>query len=90
MEGKRTRIDIIEDMLSSIINKGGRIKPTHMMYKSNMSHIQMKSYLDDLVQKELVRKVKEGNYDYVIITDKGCEFVQKLKQMREFEKAFGL
>lgn len=56
MEGKRTRIDIIEDMLSSIINKGGRIKPTHMMYKSNMSHIQMKSYLDDLVQKELVRK----------------------------------
>ena len=90
MEGKRTRIDIIEDMLSSIINKGGRIKPTHMMYKSNMSHIQMKSYLDDLVQKELVRKVKEGNYDYVIITDKGCEFVQKLKQMREFEKVFGL
>ena len=90
MEGKRTRIDIIEDMLSSIINKGGRIKPTHMMYKSNMSHVQMKSYLDDLVQKELVRKVKEGNYDYVIITDKGCEFVQKLKQMREFEKAFGL
>lgn len=90
MEGKRTRIDIIEDMLSSIINKGGRIKPTHMMYKSNMSHKQMKSYLDDLVQKELVKKVKDGNYDYVIITDKGHEFVQKLKQMREFEKAFGL
>lgn len=90
MEGKRTKIDIIEDMLSSIINKGGRIKPTHMMYKSNMSHKQMKSYLDDLVQKELVRKVKDGNYDYVIITDKGHEFVQKLKQMREFEKAFGL
>ena len=90
MEGKRTKIDIIEDMLSSIINKGGRIKPTHLMYKSNMSHSQMKSYLDDLVQKELVRKVKEGNYDYVIITDKGHEFVQKLKQMREFEKAFGL
>lgn len=90
MEGKRTRIDIIEDMLSSIINKGGRIKPTHMMYKSNMSHGQMKSYLDDLVQKELVRKVKESHYDYIIITDKGYEFVQKLKQMREFEKVFGL
>ena len=90
MEGKRTRIDIIEDMLSSIINKGGRIKPTHMMYKSNMSHSQMKSYLDDLVQKELVRKIKDGNYEYVIITNKGCEFVQKLKQMREFEKVFGL
>ena len=90
MEGKRTRVDIIEDMLSSILSKGGRIKPTHLMYKSNMSHVQMKVYLDDLVQKELVKKVKEGHYDYVIITDKGNEFVQKLKQMREFEKAFGL
>ena len=90
MEGKRTRIDIIEDMLSSIINKGGRIKPTHMMYKSNMSHGQMKSYLDDLVQKELVRKVKESHYDYIIITEKGYKFVQKLREMREFEKAFGL
>lgn len=90
MEGKRTRIDIIEDMLSSIINKGGRIKPTHLMYKSNMSHGQMKAYLDDLVRKELVKKVEEGHYDYVIITDKGHEFVQKLKDMREFEKAFGL
>ena len=90
MEGKRTRVDIIEDMLSSIISKGGRIKPTHLMYKSNMSHGQMKTYLDDLVQKELVKKVKERHYDYVIITDKGHEFVQKLKQMREFERAFGL
>ena len=90
MEGKRTRIDIIEDMLSSIINKGGRIKPTHMMYKSNMSHSQIKSYLNDLVQKELVRKVKDGNYDYIIITDEGYKFVEKLKQMREFEKVFGL
>ena len=90
MEGKRTKVDIIEDMLSSIISKGGRIKPTHLMYKSNMSHAQMKIYLDDLVQKELVKKVKERHYDYVIITDKGHEFVQKLKQIREFEKAFGL
>ena len=68
MEGKRTRVDIVEDMLSSIISKGGRIKPTHLMYKSNMSHGQMKTYLDNLVQKELVKKVKEGHYDYVIIT----------------------
>ena len=90
MEGKRTRVDIIGDMLSSIVTKGGQIKPTRLMYKSNMSHGQMKLYLDDLVSKELVKKVKKGNYDYVIITDKGHEFMQKLKEMREFERAFGL
>ena len=90
MEGKRTRVDIIGDMLSSIVGKGGQIKPTHLMYKSNMSHGQMKTYIDDLVQKDLIKKVKKNNYDYVIITDKGNEFLQKLREMREFEKAFGL
>jgi predicted transcriptional regulator len=90
MGGKRTRSDIIGDMLSSIINKGGQIKPTHLMYKSNMSHGQMKVYLDDLIGKELVKKVKKGNHDYVIITDKGHEFIQKLREIKEFEKAFGL
>ncbi|MBI2101233.1 hypothetical protein HYT53_01355 [Candidatus Woesearchaeota archaeon] len=90
MEGKRTRVDIIGDMLSSIAGKGGQIKPTHLMYKSNMSHGQMKTYIDDLVQKDLIKKVKKNNYDYVIITDKGHEFLQKLREMREFEKAFGL
>ena len=90
MEGKRTRVDIIGDMLSSIVSKGGQIKPTHLMYRSNMSHGQMKTYIDDLVQKDLIKKVKKNNYDYVIITDKGHEFLQKLMEMKEFEKAFGL
>ena len=87
---KRTRMDIIGDMLSSIIEKGGKIKPTHLMYKSNMAHGQMGGYLDELVEKSLVKKMKLNNYDYIIITDKGSEFLQKLKQMRDFEKAFGM
>jgi len=87
---KRTKIDIIGDMLSSIIDKGGKIKPTHLMYKSNMAHKQMGTYLDELVEKELVQKIKVSNFDYIILTDKGTEFLNKLKQMRDFEKAFGL
>ena len=90
MEEKRTKIDIIGDMLSSIISKGGQIKPTHLMYKSNMSHGQMKLYLDNLIQRDFIKKVKKDNYDYIIITDKGHEFIQKLREMKEFERAFGL
>ncbi|MEK6983128.1 MAG: winged helix-turn-helix domain-containing protein [Nanoarchaeota archaeon] len=90
MAGKRTRIDIIGDMLASILDKGGKIKPTHLMYKSNLAHSQMVGYLNELVEKSLIRKVKKDKNEYIIITDKGCELVQKLREIKEFEHAFGL
>jgi len=90
MAGKRTRIDIIGDMLASILDKGGKIKPTHLMYKSNLAHGQMVSYLNELVEKNFIKKVKKESNEYIVITDKGCELVQKLREMKEFEKAFGL
>ncbi len=77
-------------MLTSIQTKGGEIKPTHLMYKSNLSHTQMKSYLEELVDKSLVRKIRKKNYEYIIITDKGNDFVQKMREMKEFERTFGL
>jgi len=90
MPRKRGRLDIITDMLATLQNSGGEIKPTHLMYKSNLSHVQMSSYLEELLDKELIQKVKKKNNDYIIMTDKGFEFFEKLKQMREFEKTFGL
>ncbi len=90
MERKRSRIDIIADMLLSIQNKGGKIKPTHLMYKSNMSHSQMKSYLEELIGKNFVSKVNTNNYEYLMLTDAGSKFLERLKEMKEFEKTFGL
>jgi predicted transcriptional regulator len=60
------------------------------MYKSNLSHTQMQSYLEELLEKSFVAKIKKGPYDYIAITDKGHDFVNKLREMREFAKAFGL
>ena len=90
MPRKRSRLDIITDMLAALQNHGGKIKPTHLMYKSNLAHTQMKSYLEEMLEKELIKKVKKKNNDYIIMTDKGFGFFEKLKQMKEFEKTFGL
>lgn len=89
MSKKRSKLDIISDMLTSISDKGGEIKPTHLMYKSNLAHNQMKSYLEELLEKEMIKKVTRKNYDYIIITDKGFSFLHKLREMKEFEKTFG-
>ena len=87
---RRSRTNIISDMLDSIQAKGGRIRQTHLMYKANLSHNQLKLYLDDLIKSSLVKQVKNKNCSYLLITDKGCEFLEKFRQMQEFEKAFGL
>lgn len=78
-------------MLVAIQNKGGRIKPTHLMYKANLSHVQMNSYLEDLIGKGFVEKVEEksGN-NYLILNDKGHKFIQRLREMKAFEESFGL
>ncbi len=90
MAKKRSRLDIIADMLSSIQDKGGEIKPTHLMYKSNLSHEQMKTYLDELVRKELIGKIRKDSYEYIIITERGNHFLEKIREMREFEDTFGI
>lgn len=96
MSARRSRLELIFDILIAIQNRGGRIKPTHLMYKSNLSHKLLNNYLDELVQKELVVvdeeviKKKKAPVKTVVITEKGLGFLAEFRRMREFTDAFGL
>ena len=96
MAARRSRLELVFDILLAIQNKGGRIKPTHLMYKSNLSHKLLNGYLEELLQKELVIleeeqvKKKKRPMKVVRITDKGLSFLAEFRRMREFTDAFGL
>ncbi|HZX45492.1 MAG TPA: winged helix-turn-helix domain-containing protein [Candidatus Nanoarchaeia archaeon] len=90
MSIRRTKIEIIHDILNSIQKKGGRIKPTHLLYKSNLSYKKMLEYLEELKGKGMVQEEEEEGKRMYLITDKGAEYIQEYKKIKEFSDSFGL
>jgi predicted transcriptional regulator len=83
-------MEIMHDILKTIQDKGGEIKKTHLMYKANLSHNQMKLYLDDLISKGLIDNISADPKSPICITKKGRNFSVKYSQIKEFEETFGL
>jgi predicted transcriptional regulator len=90
MSEKRDRMQIIHDILTSIQRKNGRIKPTHLLYKSNLSYQRMNLYLEELIEKGLVAKDFDDESKFYILTEKGYIFLAEYQRMSEFTKSFGL
>ncbi len=86
---RRDKITIIYEMLDSIINKGGIIKPTHLLYKSNLSYKRMLPLVEELQEKGMIIQETDGNRKKYIITDKGRQFVADYKKMKGFLDSFG-
>ncbi len=90
MAEKRNKIKIIHDILLAIQQKGGKIKPTHLLYKSNLSYQRMNEYIKELKQKEFVDELDEKEKKFFIITEKGDMFLQEYNKIINFTESFGL
>lgn len=90
MKEKRGRLEIIHDILLSIQKKNGRIKPTHLLYKSNLSYQRMNLYLEELMGKGLVEKDFDDKNKFYVLTDRGYKFLAEFQRIREFSESFGI
>lgn len=87
---RRDGYDIVADMLVAIRDSGGKMKPTRLMYKANLSYPQLKKFLAELLDKSLIETSTSKTHEMISITDKGFDFINKYLKAKEFEKSFGL
>lgn len=90
MAKKRDRLQIIYDILKAIHDKNNRIRPTHILYKSNLSHQMMEEYLKELMNKDFVVMNNDKSGKTYSLTQKGFDYLNKYKLIAEFTDSFGL
>ncbi|MFP4423960.1 MAG: winged helix-turn-helix domain-containing protein [Candidatus Woesearchaeota archaeon] len=87
---KRERIEIIYDVLKAIQDKGGKAKPTHILYKSNLSSQMMKQYLMSLIEKGFIEEVRDKKNKYYVLNKKGFEYIKDFDMIRKFMDSYDL
>jgi len=87
---KRERLEVIKDILNAIRDKK-EIKPTRLLYASNLSPQMFKDYVNELIKKEfvLVDIDKKGRKSFSI-TGRGNDFLEEYKIIERFVENFGL
>jgi predicted transcriptional regulator len=90
MVKKRERLDIIKDILLSI-RENRSIKPTRLLYASNLSPQMFKDYINELISKKFIKlDVDEEGKKTFSLTKKGNDFLEEYKVIENFIDNFGL
>ena len=90
IEKRRGKLEIIADILSSIQDKEGKIKTTHLLYKSNLSHAKLKEYLDILLKKGMIEERLLKGKKMFFMKEQGYKFLSEFERIKEFSDSFGL
>jgi predicted transcriptional regulator len=88
-EKQRSVLRINLDILNAV-SEEGEAKPTHILYKANLSHERMVKYLDDLTGKGLLQMNQDGENRTYALTPKGVSFLLEMRRAESFVQGFGL
>lgn len=90
MAKKRERLDVIRDILKAIM-ENREIKPTRLLYASNLSPQMFKEYINELISKGFIKlEIDKKDKKTFSLTKKGQEFIQEYKVIEDFIENFGL
>lgn len=87
---KRERLDVIRDILQTI-RQNREIKPTRLLYASNLSPQMFKEYINELISKKFIKfDIDDKEKKTFSLTKKGQDFLQEYKVIEDFIENFGL
>jgi predicted transcriptional regulator len=88
----RSKMRILADMMRAIQSEGEEgAGPTKILYAANLSHDRLTQYLDELIEKTLIRETNPENDNRIyILTEKGREFLREFVRIERFSEAFGI
>ena len=88
-EKQRSVLRINLDILNAVSDEGDA-KPTHILYRANLSHERLVRYLDDLTAKGLIEMKQDGENRTYSMTPKGVSFLIEMRHAESFVQGFGL
>jgi predicted transcriptional regulator len=87
---KRERLDVIKDIIQTI-KESRQIKPTRLLYASNLSPQMFKEYINELINKKFIKLDVDGKEKkFFSLTKKGQDFLMEYKVIENFIENFGL
>ena len=87
---KRERLDVIRDILNTI-RENRQIKPTRLLYASNLSPQMFKEYVNELLSKKFIKLEVDGKEKkFFSLAKKGQDFLLEYKVIANFIENFGL
>ena len=89
MAKKRERLDIIRDILVAV-RDNRQIKPTRLLYASNLSPQMFKDYINELIKKDFLRIEEKEDKKAFFLTKKGYDFLNEYRMIEKFIENFGL
>ena len=75
---RRDKLCIIAEIVE--IAKDGTLK-TQIMYKANLSFVQLTEYLEYMLKTRLIDKVDVNRKDVYVATEKGLDFLQRHSEL---------
>ena len=90
MAKKRERLEVIKDILN-VIRQKRKIKPTRLLFSSNLSPQMFKNYVDELLSKGFIKteEAEPGKKEF-LLDKRGMDFLQEYKAIENFIENFGL